>query len=339
MAVVKSDAYGHGVIPVARTALTAGAEWLGVALVEEGVELRTAGIDVPILVMCPLTPEAAPAAIEHELTVTVCDEQSADALEAEAMDLGRRAVVHLKVDTGMGRWGLLPDDVVPFAERLSRLPHVHVEGIFSHFATADEIERSFALRQVRVFREVLDALDQRGLKPEMRHMANTAATMTLPESHFDLVRNGIGIYGLYPSPDMTRSPSLKEAMRLATRIVQIKNVGQGTSLSYGRTFVTRRPSRIAVLPVGYGDGYPRLLSNQAEVLVRGSRAPVVGRVCMDAILADITDIAGAVVGDEVVLFGRQDGDQISIDEIAAKTDTINYEITCDIGKRVPRRYV
>jgi len=338
MAVVKADGYGHGAVPVARAALEAGTEWLGVALVEEGTELRRAGIGAPILVLGAPFPGEADEAVGHDLSVTVCGREAPLALDRAAASAGTTAAVHVKVDTGMGRVGLPPEEALEFVAWLSGLPHVRVEGILSHFAAADETDLAFSHRQADVFRDVLEALAARGLTPPLRHLANTAGTMVLPGSHLDLVRTGIGIYGLYPSPEIEHTVALEPALSLSTRIALLKTVPAGTALSYGRTFVTRHPSRIATLPVGYGDGYPRLLSNRGEVLVAGRRAPIVGRVCMDLTLVDVTDVPTAREGDEAVLVGSQGEDSISIDEIAGLTGTINYEITCGVGRRVPREY-
>lgn len=339
MAVVKADAYGHGAVPVSRTALAAGAEWLGVALVDEGAELRAAGIAAPVLVMGNLLPEDVEEALRHDLAVAVYARETALALEERAAAASRSATVHVKVDTGMGRLGVHPDETMSFVEWLQGLRHVRLEGIFSHFATADETDLSFAREQLNRFRGILEALENRGVRIPVQHMANTAGTMNLPHSHLNLIRTGIGIYGLYPSPDVPRSPLLEPAMSLVTRITHLKQVPPGTPLSYGRTYVTRESSWIATLPVGYGDGYPRLLSNRGSALVGGVRVPIVGRVCMDMTLVDVSRMPEARVGDEAVLFGRQGQEEIHVDEIAELTGTINYEVTCNVGKRVPRQHV
>ncbi len=338
MAVVKAHGYGHGAVPVARAALAAGATWLGVATVEEGAELREAGIDSPVLVLGAVPPEDAARAVGLDLTAALFSRDLASALDAAGRAAGHPAEAHLKVDTGMGRVGLAPAEAAAFLEWAQGLPGLQVSGIFSHFATADEADLAYAHRQLGTFADVLRTLQQRSRCPPLRHMANTAATMVLPDSHFDLVRTGIGIYGLYPSPQVPRTPELRPAMAFVTAVCHLKEVPAGTPISYGCTFVTRRPSRIATLPVGYGDGYPRLLSNRGQVLVAGRRAPLVGRVCMDMVLADVTDIPEAALGSPVVLFGEQGGQTIRADEIAELTGTINYEVTCNVGARVPRQY-
>lgn len=338
MAVVKADAYGHGAVPVARAALETGAEWLAVATVAEGRELRAGGIAAPTLVLGPVTRQEAEAAVGHDLAVTVCTPAGAQHLAQAGQDRGTRARVHVKVDTGMGRLGVPTEQAVEFIAGLSTTPGLYLEGVFSHFASADEADLTFARHQLQCFTEVLAALAQRGIRIPLRHMANTAATLLLPASHLDLVRLGIGLYGLYPSAEVPRTVELQPALRWETRICHLKTVPAETPLSYGATFRTAGPSRIATLPVGYADGYPRLLSNRGRVLVNGQAAPVVGRVCMDMLLVDVTAIPGVNENTPVTLLG-QDGDQeIRADHLAALCDTIHYEILCAIGKRIPRRY-
>jgi len=339
MAVVKADGYGHGIVPVAKTAIKAGADWLGVALVEEAILLRSAGIKNPILVLGEAIPQGAGLFVENNITATVCSVETLDAINMAAESSGSKAAVHIKVDTGMGRIGLFPEEVLPFVERIRSLKNVYLQGIFSHFAAADEEDKGYARKQLQKFKDVLATLEARGIRIPIRHLAGSAATIELRESHFDMVRPGISIYGAYPSPEVDHSVPLKPAMTFISAITFLKEVSEGTAISYGRTFVTKRQSRIATLPVGYGDGYPRLLSNKGEVLVAGKRAPVVGRVCMDMTLIDVTHIPEASLGSEVVLFGRQGDEEILVDEIAAKAGTISYEVLCSITKRVPKEYV
>ena len=338
MAVVKADAYGHGAVPVARAALDAGAEWLAVATVAEGLELRDAGIAAPTLVLGPIPAEDAEAAVGNHLSITVCSRAGAETLAQVASATGKTAAAHVKVDTGMGRLGVAAADATEFICWAADLPGIRLEGVFSHFATADEPDLSFAQLQLARFRELLATLEQHDIVIPLRHMANSAATMVLPGSHLDLVRNGIAIYGLHPSPETPRTIDLQPALRWETQICQLKTVPPDTPLSYGCTFRTLTTSRIATLPVGYADGYPRLLSNRGRVLVNGQSVPVVGRVCMDMILADVTAIAGVTVGDPVTLLGRDGETQFTADDIARLCGTINYEVTCNVGKRVPRQY-
>ncbi len=338
MAVVKADAYGHGAVPVAGAALSSGVDWLGVALVEEGIRLRRAGLSAPVLILSGAIPQAADQIVRHNLTASVFTWESVLAMNQAAEAYGRKVPIHIKVDTGMGRIGLDPRNVLPFLEGMRPLRHLFVEGIFSHFASADARAKVSALRQLTEFKNLIASLDAQRIKIPLKHIANSAATIDMPESHMDMVRSGISIYGLYPSREVNASLGLVPAMTMATGILFIKEIPEGTPVSYGHTFVTHRRSRIATLPVGYGDGYPRLLSNQSRVLVCGMRAPVVGRICMDMTMIDVTDVPHARVGDEVILFGNQSGSEIGIDEIAEMAGTINYEITCGITKRVPRRY-
>lgn len=341
MAVVKADGYGHGAIKAARKALKSGASSLAVAYPQEGIELRQAKIDAPILVM-GLTPAAVPGALEsvvkNTLSQAVAERDAPAALSALASP-SSPAAVHIKVDTGMGRIGIRPDEVVEYAEFLKKLPNLVIEGIFTHFPSSDESDRSFTDRQIEIFGEIIASLENRGIKIPKRHMANSGGILGFPSSYFNLVRPGIMMYGLYPSSEAVRSIPLFSAMSLVTRICFLKEVLPGTPISYGRTFITERKSLIATLPLGYADGYPRFLSNRGEVLVRGKRARVVGRVCMDMAMIDVTDIPGVAVGDDVTLFGKEGGEEISIDEFAGMLGTINYEVTCMVGKRVPRVYL
>ncbi|RLB43947.1 MAG: alanine racemase [Deltaproteobacteria bacterium] len=339
MAVVKADAYGHGIIHVAKTAAKAGADWLGVALLEEAVALRRAGIDLPILVLGEAFSKGAELYVEYDIRATVCSLDSLLALNRAGELGGSKVRVHVKVDTGMGRIGLEPDQVLPMIERAQALRNIQIEGLFSHFASADEEDKTFSFDQLDRFKKVISTLENRGIGIPIKHFAGSAATIDIPESYFDMVRPGISIYGAYPSEEVDHSVPLKPAMTMKTAISFLKEVESGTPLSYGRTYRTQRRSRIATLPVGYGDGYPRLLSNRGEVLVAGQRAPVVGRVCMDMTLIDVTHIPGVSVGAEVVLFGKQGNAEIRVDELASKTGTISYEILCTITKRVPRQYV
>lgn len=339
MAVVKADGYGHGIVPVARTAVESGADWLGVALLEEGITLREAGIKVPILVLGEALIEGADLFVRYNITATVCSPGCLLALDQAADMNNQKASVHIKIDTGMGRIGLAPDEVFSFIKRAMSMKNIRVEGLFSHFSSVDEKDKGFSYKQLDQFNQVIRALETHGIQIPMKHFAGSAAVIDFPESYFDMVRPGISLYGVYPSPEVDHSVPLKPAMTLKTAIAFIKYVPAGTFVSYGRTFETRRKSRIATLPVGYADGYPRLLSNQGEVLVSGLRAPVVGRVCMDMTLIDVTDIPEATVGSGVVLFGKQNNGEILVDEIAEKAGTISHEILCGITKRVPKEYL
>jgi alanine racemase len=352
MAVVKANGYGHGAVEVARTALENGAEWLGVARLAEAVDLRKAGLDAPILVFGYTPPADAGRLLDFDLRQSVYALEAAQAYSAAAAAAGGRIRTHVKVDTGMGRLGLVPaalagqgpgnavgDDLIRTATAIARLPGISAEGIFTHFAASDSADLSSAKRQLALFSEVLSALRARGLEFEVRHAANSAAVIALPEAHFDLVRPGIALYGLMPSDkvDLT-GISLKPAMALKARIIHLKAVPAGTCISYGMTYRTPRPTVIATVPAGYADGFRRQFSSKGEMLVRGLRVPVVGRVCMDLTMIDVGAVPGAAIGDEVVLFGRQGGESISADDLARELGTINYEIVCDVTARVPRVY-
>jgi alanine racemase len=338
MAVVKADGYGHGAVPVARAALGAGATHLGVAYAQEAIEIRGAGIDAPILVLGAAPPESVETVLKHNLSQSVCDTDSPRVLSALA-SADRPARVHVKVDTGMGRIGLTPEDTPDYIAFLRRLPNLVIEGIFTHFPKSDEADPAFTNNQVESFTGLLGELASRGIEIPIRHMANSGGVLAFPKSYLDMVRPGIMIYGLYPSREVKRSIPLVPAMSLVTKIRFLKRVQSGTPISYGGTYVTKRETDVATLPIGYADGYRRLLSNNYEVLVRGLRAPVIGRVCMDMTMIDVTHIKGAAVGDDVVLMGRQGTAEISTDEMAERLSTINYEITCLVGKRVPRVYL
>lgn len=338
-AVVKANAYGHGAVQVARVALENGAQRLAVARTAEGVQLRRAGISAPILNMCYTVPAEAEAIVLAGLTATVASLEGAQALSQRAAALGRQATVHIKVDTGMGRYGLLPEEVLPFLEQASRLPYLHIEGIFTHFAVADSRDKSYTHQQLAIFKDVLRAAQEAGYRFRLRHAANSAATLDLPEAHLDAVRPGLALYGLYPSSEVTRGVPLRPAMSIRSHAARVRILPPGSSVSYGRTFIAARPTRVVLVPIGYGDGYHRLLSNRGSVLIRGQRAPIIGRVCMDQLMADATDIPDVQQDDEVVLLGEQGGEAIRAEEIAALAETINYEVVTALAARIPRLYV
>ncbi|MBN2225206.1 MAG: alanine racemase [Deltaproteobacteria bacterium] len=338
MAVVKADGYGHGAVRVSQTALAHGATCLGVAYAQEAVEIREAGISAPILVLGAAPPEAVEPVVKYDLAQSVCDTETPRALSALASS-ERPARVHVKVDTGMGRIGVTPADTLDYIAFLKGLPNIIIEGIFTHFPKSDEADPASTNRQIEEFTGLLKELSSRGIDIPLRHMANSGGVLAFPASHLNLVRPGIMIYGLYPSSEVKRSIPLRPAMSLVTKIRFIKRVPADTPISYGGTYVAKAPTDVATLPIGYADGYRRLLSNNYEVLVRGKRAPVIGRVCMDMTMIDVTRVPMAQVGDEVVLMGRQGEGEISTDEMAEKLSTINYEITCLVGRRVPRVYI
>ncbi|MGE5571675.1 MAG: alanine racemase [Bacteroidota bacterium] len=342
MAVVKADAYGHGAVQVATTALTSGATWLGVALVEEGVVLRKSGIIAPILVFGQLFPNQARRALHYSLSCTVSTYEFAEALSVAATQEGKRGKCHVKVDTGMGRIGVPPRQAASFVRRVAMLPNVEVEGIYTHFASADADDKTFACEQLSRFMGVIEALRTAGVQIQFRHAANSAACVDIPEARLDMVRPGILMYGLSPFSTerfqkLKKEMDIRPALSLKTRVSFLKRVPAGTPVSYGSTYVTKEDTVIATLPVGYADGYSRGLSNRGEVLIRGRRLPIVGRICMDQCMVDVGSLE-VEVGDEAVLIGRQGDQEIAAEEVADKLGTISYEVVCAIGKRVPRVY-
>jgi len=338
MPAVKANGYGHGAAPVSRACLQAGAEALCVAIPEEGKELREAGFDAPILVLGCSTPDAAAETVRFDMASTVCDLAYARAVSEAAVKQGKTASVHVKVDTGMGRIGVQPDEVHDFVLSVRSLPALSVDGVFTHFPSADEADRSYTLAQIAVFRKVLDGLKRRRVSVAMAHASNSGGVLAYPEADFDAVRPGIMIYGSYPSLEVVHSIPIREAMTLKTRIVFLKEVDAGTTVSYGRTHALRARSKIATLPIGYADGYQRMLSNRGEAAVRGVRVPVIGRVCMDQIIVDVTEVPGVELGDEVILMGGG-YDYLSASSVAAKAGTISDETFCAITSRVPRVYI
>ncbi len=338
LAVVKAGAYGHGAVRVGKHLLGLGADMLGVALVEEGRELREAGIDVPSLVRGAVVPGQAEALVALRLTPVVFDRAVVRALSAAARELKTQASVHVKIDTGMGRVGITPEAATDFIKELLTLDGITVQGLMTHFADADLRNKQFASEQMDRFETLLKTLDARGISIPLRHAANSAALLDYRRALFTMVRPGFMLYGYNPLEGV-RDADLRPVLSLVTRIVFLKKVPRGTPISYGRTFVTGRESLIATLPIGYADGYSRGLSNKGEALVRGMRAPIAGRVCMDMCMLDVTGVPGVCEGDEVVLIGNQGDQRITADDIAARTGTIAYEVLCGISSRVPRVYV
>lgn len=346
MAVVKANAYGHGAVEVARQALDSGADWLGVARIHEAVALRTAGINGKILVMNYTPPEFASLALEHDLVLTVFDLDTATAISDTAVAAGNQIVAHLKTDTGMGRLGLRPTgekqtgldpERIKWAVRIANLPGLDLEGIFTHFAAADSRDTAYTEKQFVLFCDYIDALKKTGLEFRVRHAANSAAIVAQPQTHLDMVRAGIALYGLSPSAEVNLDHlATQPAMSLKARLVHVKKVPAGFCVSYGMTYRAPAPTTIATVPLGYADGYSRMLSSLGTMLVRGQRAPIAGRVCMDLTMLDVGHIEGVRTGDEVVALGRQGDEIISADEIAGVLGTINYEIVSSITARVPR---
>ena len=338
LSMVKANAYGHGAAAVARALEAEGSDAFGVATVEEAIELRHAEIRSPIIVVAGVFLEQLNDFFEYHLVPVVHDIEMLRRLDEAVASRGRSLDFHLKIDTGMGRIGLLPAEIDAWLPELKKLKSLKIAGVFSHFSHAESVEGDYTQKQLKVFQSVVSRLRSENIAPPLVHLANSAATITLPAAYFDMVRPGLVLYGVYPAPTMTKQITLKPVLSWKTRILQLKKVPPGSSISYGQTFITRRESLIATLPIGYADGYQRLLSNRGEALVRGKRAPVVGRVCMDLTMIDVTDIGKIKQGDEVVLLGRQHGAEISADEMAGWSNTISYEILTSIGARVPRIY-
>jgi len=339
MAVVKANAYGHGAEPVARVALESGATWLAVNRIGEGTALRRAGIGAPILVMGYSPVAGAPAAVAHDLTLTVTSPALAESLSVAANAAGKAARVHVKVDTGLNRFGLSPEETVSFVCALRRLPGLMVEGLYTHFAVAGSPDKSYTQRQFAIYRQVLAALEEEGIQIPIRHAANSAAILNLPEMHLDAVRPGIALYGLQPSDKAKSVIPLHPALALKSRVGQVRTLPAGSSISYGRTFVTEQPTTVALVLCGYGDGYMRLNSNRGAVLIHGRRAPIRGVVCMDQFVVEVSGMGGVGQDNEVVLIGRQGDEVLSAEEVATWAGTINYEVVTLLLPRVPRVYL
>ncbi len=338
MAVVKADAYGHGASYVAGAALEAGASRLAVAYIEEGVYLRQQGFQVPIQAMAGLLPQQIDLALEWDITMSLGDLQMAQEVSSRARANKKEAIVHIKVDTGMGRYGI-PTGQSEMVRDIYRLPELFVEGVFTHMATADELDKSFSREQFKRFAAIIQELKTEGLEIPLRHVSNSATVIDLPEMALDLVRPGIMMYGLWPSQEVKKDVVfLKPVLEWKALVAQVKELPAGHPVSYGRTYHTPGKARVALLPVGYADGYSRSLSNKGYVLIRGQRAPIRGRVCMDQFVVDVTRIPNVKVNDEAVLIGVQGEQSIDAHDLAQIQRTINYEVVATIGKRVPRFY-
>lgn len=345
MGIVKADAYGHGAVPVAKALCRAGVEQLGVSNLEEAIQLRRAGVDVPILVISYTPPEEAARLAQYRVVQTVVSAEHARALSGAAVAAGVQLTVHIKLDTGMARVGFLcheETEVSAVAREIAdvcRLPALCAEGIFTHFAAADESDDAFTQRQFALFMRVIDTLAQDGITFSLRHCCNSAATLRFPQMHLDMVRPGIILYGLQPDGWMNDAyPGYLPALELKTTVSMVKDLQASVPVSYNRTYYTPAPKRVAVVPVGYADGYVRALSNRGEMLINGQRVPVAGRVCMDQTILDVTAVPSVGEGTVVTVFGRDGAAVLSADEIAAWIGTISYEVVCGINKRVPRLY-
>jgi len=332
MVTVKADAYGHGLVPVAKCLQRYGADYFGVASIDEGIKLRESGIKIPILVLGLIFKKDIAPLFKYNLSVTVCDEELPRAINNRARALNKKANLHIKVDTGMGRIGIQHYDSHKLVQRINRLKYVDIEGIFTHFAFAD-LNKEFTFHQIDLFDRLVNRLIKDGINIPLVHAANSMGLLSYKNSHFNMVRPGLIVYGLLPKEGL--KIDLKPVLSPQTRVVFVKKVAAGVGISYGHDYITRSPTKIVTLPIGYGDGYPRNLSNKAEVLIKGRRYKISGRICMDQIMLDV-GTADIRVGDEAVLIGTQGKGIITAEELALKSNTIPYEIVCGLGSRIPR---
>jgi alanine racemase len=335
---VKANGYGHGAVAVSRMAEKIGVDWLGVATVPEGIQLREAGIQLPILKFSPVFPEEMEAAIKNKLTLTVCEKQNILSLEKICATLGKSVEVHLKVDTGMGRIGVSVEEAEHLAYFIeSECPHLHLDGIFTHLPVSDDGDPIYTQDQILRFKEIIEQInDQIGRKINLAHCSNSGAVLGHPSAWLDMVRPGIMIYGFYPGDNTPQSIPLKPGLSFITRVSFLKKVATGTTIGYGRTWTAPEDTWVATIPVGYADGFNRLFSNTGRVLIKGKSYPIVGRVCMDQSMVNLGPDTDVKVGDEVVLIGKSGHEEITCDEWAKKLGTITYEVTCQINARVER---
>ena len=344
MAIVKADAYGHGAVSCARIAVESGAaNYLGAGVIEEGIELRENGLNAPILILGSIFPDEAEDLVRHNLATILCTQPLAQALSKEAEKQDKTVSVHIKVDTGMNRLGISPENLPTLLDQVRNLKNLKIEALSTHFSSADDEDLSVTQAQLEKFQTALTILQKEGVHTPIVHCANTSALFKFPESHFNMVRPGLILYGVLPSPslrpviDQGENP-FQPVMQWKSQIILLKPIAKNQPVSYSGSFTTQRDSLIATLPIGYADGLHRMLSNKMDVLIRGRRAPQVGNICMDMILIDVTDIPDVQAGDEVVIIGRQEDQRISVEELALEGKTIPYEILCNVGKRVPRVY-
>lgn len=339
MAVIKADGYGHGAVPIAKV-LDSIVDAYGVAILEEGIELRRAGITKPILVLGYTQPELYSLMIEYNIMTTVFQFDMAQRMSQEAIRQGKIAKIHIKLDTGMSRIGFYPTiESREEIKKIKRLPGIEIDGLFTHFAKADEANKEFTNIQFERYMNFIKQLEQEEIDIPVKHVSNSAGIIDIPDVNLNMVRSGISTYGLYPSEEVEkRNLKLKPAMSIRAKISYVKEVEPGIGISYGSTFVTQRKTKVATIPVGYGDGYPRALSNQARVLIHGKSAPILGRICMDQFMIDVTEIEDVSMGDIVTLVGEDGTEQIQVEELSQIAYSFPYEFVCDVGKRIPRVY-
>ena len=340
MAVVKADAYGHGFMEVTKTLLENGADRLAIAVLQEGKQLRSRGVTVPILLLGAAMENDIEDIINFEITPNVFSYDFAKAISYEAEKKEKVTKIHIKLDTGMSRIGYVVSEeniaIIDEIVKISKLPYIEIEGIFSHFSTSDEYDESYTRLQFKRFMNVVNALEERGVHIPIKHICNSAGIMMYPEMHLDMVRPGVILYGLYPSDEVDKSRlDLIPAMTLKSKITYVKEVEAGRGVSYGKVYITDKATKIATVPIGYADGYLRKIAENGEMIVNGVKVPIIGRICMDQCMIDVTDVHNIERGDEVIIFGREG---ITMDDVASWLDTINYEVSCVIGKRIPRIY-
>ena len=338
MPIIKADAYGHGAVEIAKR-ITDLSDYFGVATIDEAVELRNAGINTPILIIGYTDSEDYDKLLAYNITQAVYDIDECKKLSDMAIRVGKKAKVHIKVDTGMSRIGFaVSDEEIKKAIALKDMPGLEIEGIFTHYAKADEVNKNYSYQQKKKFLYFIDSLEKAGITFSLKHIDNSAGTMEMNDDDFDMVRLGIVTYGLYPSEEVDKSVVIKPVMSLIAHVSHVKTLPAGVGVSYGWTYVTCKETRVATVTVGYADGYPRALSNKGRVIINGQYAPIIGRVCMDQIMIDVTNIPDVAVKDEVILIGGTNDKYVSVEEIAAPAASFNYELVCSISRRVPRVY-
>lgn len=340
MAVIKADGYGHGASHIATALNEIGIDAFAIAILEEGVDLRQRGIDKPMLILGYTPKEQYADLVKYDISQTVFEYSMAEEISKQAVKQGKNGRIHIKVETGMNRIGF-PDTDESIEEiiRISELPNIEIEGIFTHFSAADEADKTSAHKQLKRYSDFVTKLEERGLKIPMKHIANSAGIIDLPEANYDMVRSGIITYGLYPSDEVNMERlELTPAMELKSHVTYVKDVEAGEGISYGSTYITKKQTRVATVSIGYGDGYPRALSNKGRVLIHGEYAPILGRVCMDQFMVDVSHIDDVKQGDIVTLVGKDGENVITVEEVAELAGTFNYEFICGIGKRIPRVY-
>lgn len=342
LGVVKTDGYGHGAVQIAKMLSPKDYMWgFAVATLDEALVLRRAGIEKPLLVLGCIFPDQREDMIKHDIRMTLYTEEMAREVSELAVKMGKQAYIHIKLDTGMSRLGfMIEEETLEIIERISRMPNLALEGMYTHFAKADEIDKSFTEKQIKNYVWMKETLAQRGVTFQYYHCSNSAGIIDVPEANMDLVRAGISTYGLYPSEEVHKdNVPLKPAMELISHVAHVKWVEAGTPVSYGGTYITDRKTKIATIPVGYGDGYPRSLSNKGYVLIHGKKAPILGRVCMDQFMVDATEIDDVKYADKVTLVGNDGDEKLPVEVLSGLSGRFNYEFVCDLGKRIPREFI